>query len=94
MILSKSNNSLAAVRTILAAAVLLISNTIFAGDFAVSPMMIDLQAVERSSYEFSFNIFGKSDTNIKLDLFDMNQLETGYMGFTKPETADLNSMSS
>ncbi len=94
MILSKSNYSAAAMRANLAAVLLLFSTTLFAGDFAVSPMMIDLQAVERSSYEFSFNIFGKSDTNIKLELFDMSQLETGYMGFTKSEASDLNNMAS
>ena len=94
MILSKYNFSIAALRINLAAFAFLVSTPIFAGDFAVSPMMIELEAVERSSYEFSFNIFGKSDTNIKLDLFDMNQLETGYMGFSKSETTDLNSMSS
>ncbi len=94
MILSKSNFSAAAMHTNLATVLLFFSTTLFAGDFAVSPMMIDLQAVERSSYEFSFNIFGKSDTNIKLDLFDMSQLDTGYMGFTKSEATDLNSMAS
>ncbi len=94
MILSKPNLSAIANTKYLAAFFLFISSKLFAGDFAVSPMMIDLQAVERSSYEFSFNIFGKSDTNIKLDLFDMSQLETGYMGFSKSEVSDPNSMAS
>lgn len=66
---------------------LCVSALSYAGDFAVSPMLIDLEGVGRSSHEFSFNIFGKSDSNLKLELFDMSQLETGYMGFTE---SDLN----
>lgn len=92
MILANSYYPTAAIRINLAAVYFFLSSALFAGDFAVSPMMIDLQAQERSSYEFSFNIFGKSDTNIKLNLFDMGQLETGYMGFTKSESSDSNSM--
>ena len=57
----------------------------FAADFAVSPMMIEMEGVERSTHDFEFSIFGRDDARIKLDLFEMNQLETGYMGFIKAE---------
>ena len=64
----------------------------FAADFAVSPMMIDLEGVERSSHDFAFNIFGRDDARVKLELFDMSQLETGYMGFIKVDTDNTESM--
>lgn len=66
----------------------------FAGEFAVSPMLIEMSAQSREEQQFEFSIFGKSDTNIKLTLFDMNQLETGYMGFTETAEGDLESMAS
>jgi hypothetical protein len=65
-----------------------------AADFAVSPMMIDLEGVARSEHEFSFTVFGKADGNVKLELFDMSQLETGYMGFTQASLDDGDSMAS
>ncbi|MFK7864780.1 MAG: hypothetical protein AB8B95_11215 [Pseudohongiellaceae bacterium] len=68
------------------------SSLSFAGDFAVSPMMIDLQGVGRSSHQFAFNIFGKSDSDIKLELFDMGQLETGYMGFNASDLSNAENM--
>jgi len=61
----------------------------FAGEFAVSPMLIEIGAQSREEQPFEFTIFGKSDTNIKLELFDMNQLETGYMGFSEITPDDL-----
>lgn len=64
----------------------------FAGEFAVSPMMIELESVNRSTEEFSFTLFGKSNTNVKLSLFNMNQLESGYMGFTEATLEDINSI--
>lgn len=63
-----------------------------AADFAVSPMMIELEGVERSTHDFEFSIFGRDDARIKLDLFDMSQLETGYMGFIKADTDNNESM--
>ncbi len=58
-------------------------NDSFAGEFAVSPMLIDMQGSPRESKEFSFTLFGKSNTNVRISFFDMNQLETGYMGFVE-----------
>lgn len=81
-------------KTALMAFTLLASALSYAGDFAVSPMMIDLEGVGRSSHEFSFNIFGKSDSNLKLELFDMGQLETGYMGFTESDLTNTENMAS
>lgn len=64
------------------ATVLAVSAQVQAGEFAVSPMMIELAAEGRSEQAFTFNLYGKSDTEVKLSLYEMNQLETGYMGFT------------
>ncbi len=64
----------------------------FSADFAVSPMMIEMEGVERSSHDFAFSIFGRSDARVKLDLFDMSQLETGYMGFVKADQDNAASM--
>ena len=69
-------------------------HNLYAADFAVSPMLIEMEGVERSTHEFVFTIHGKSDANIKLDLFDMSQLETGYMGFTEARPDSETSMAS
>lgn len=65
-----------------------------AADFAVSPMMIEMSAERREIKEFSFTVFGKENADIKLELFNLNQLESGYMGFSKLEADDLVSMGS
>lgn len=79
-------------RTLTGILATLICGQVLAGDFAVSPMMIDIQGVERSSHSFSFSIFGKSDSDIKLSLFDMNQLPSGYMGFEEADISNTESM--
>lgn len=73
---------------------LLVTHYSIAGEFAVSPMMIELIAKNREIKEFSFSVFGKSNSVIKLELFNMNQLESGYMAFTKLGEDDLVSMGS
>ena len=82
------------IKTMAAAAGLFISQLASAADFAVSPMMIEMEAVPRATQDFSFTIFGRTDANIKLSLFDMNQLETGYMGFQDANFDSESSMSS
>ena len=71
---------------------LLVSHHILAADFAVSPMMIELDSVPRNTETFSFTIFGRSDANLKLSLFKVQQQETGYMGFVEADPADSESM--
>lgn len=71
----------------------LLSPSAFAGEFAVSPMMIDLDGEVRSEQAFSFNLYGKSNTNVKLDFYNMTQLESGYMGFQKASMDNLEDIS-
>lgn len=73
---------------------MLMSFHLMAADFAVSPMLIELSAERREVKEFSFTVFGKGNADIKLELFNLNQLESGYMGFTKLEVGDMNWMGS
>ena len=70
------------------------SSALMAADFAVSPMMIELKAESREVKEFSFTVFGKDNADIKLELYNLNQLESGYMEFTKLEAGGLESMGS
>jgi len=81
-------------RGVVATLALVASSLTMAADFAVSPMMIEMEAVPRATNDFSFTIFGRSDANIKLTLFDMNQLETGYMGFVAANFDSEQSMAS
>jgi len=82
------------IQTMTAMVGLFISQLAAAADFAVSPMMIEMEAVPRATQDFSFTIFGRTDADIKLSLFDMNQLETVYMGFQQANFDSENSMSS
>lgn len=82
------------IRSLILLPIIFSAQAAFAGEFAVSPMLIEMSAQSREEQQFEFSLFGKSDTNIKLTLFDMNQLETGYMGFTEIAEDDLESMAS
>lgn len=61
----------------------LFSTRIFAAEFAVSPMMIELESSPRVIENFSFQVFGKTAGEVKVTAWDMEQQLTGHMGFVE-----------
>lgn len=55
----------------------------FAAEFAVSPMMIELESSPRVIENFSFQVFGKTAGQVKITAWDMEQQLTGHMGFVE-----------
>lgn len=52
-----------------------------AGEFAVSPMLIDFESSPRQTETFSFDIFGKQPGSVRIFMSDLEQQLTGHMGF-------------
>ena len=66
--------------------------TAWAADIRVSPMLIELEQKPNTKVEFSFNVQSDQRTTAKLQIFDIAQQETGYMGFMEP-VSDRNNIS-
>ena len=54
-----------------------------AAEFAVSPMMIELEGSPRVSESFSFQVFGKTAGQVRISPWDMEQQLSGHMGFVE-----------
>lgn len=54
-----------------------------AGEFAVSPMVINVKGEKNVKVPFEFTIKAKKGGSVKLSVFDLEQLETGHMGFVE-----------
>lgn len=54
-----------------------------AAEFAVSPMMIELDSSPRVTENFSFQVFGKTAGQVKISPWDMEQQLSGHMGFVE-----------
>lgn len=64
-----------------------------AGEFAISPMLIEISTTPGSKEVFEFHIFGKKSGKVKVSPFSMRQQPTGHMAFVDltgkvEETAD------
>ena len=53
----------------------------YAGEFAVSPMIIDFESSPRQTESFSFEIFGKTEGEVRIFMSDLEQQATGHMAF-------------
>ncbi len=58
-----------------------------AAEFAVSPMLIELDATADSTAQLRFNVFGKSAGRARIRLAGMQQQASGHMAFL-PESPD------
>ena len=59
-----------------------------AGEFAISPMVIDIDAKPGSKQEFSFNVHGKKTGNVRVYFSHMEQQSTGHMDFKDMNAID------
>lgn len=68
-------------RKVISIFILLLSSVVSATEFAVNPMMIDIEAKPNNIAEFDFSVIAKGNGKIKVTPYAMAQLETGHMGF-------------
>jgi len=72
----------------------LLSVNLFAGEFAVSPLVINVDGPKNKRLPFEFTIKAKSAGDVSLQVYDLKQIETGHMGFVLGEESDKNSKAS
>ena len=63
----------------------LLSPYLLAGEYAVTPMMIEMASTPKKTEQFSFQVFGKSAGSVNISAWDMAQQVSGHMGFILPE---------
>jgi hypothetical protein len=71
----------------------LAGTTAQAAEFAVSPMLIELDAAPDTAVPIRFNVFGKSAGRARIRLAGMQQQATGHMRFL-PQTPDVGGLAS
>ncbi len=54
-------------------------------DLAVAPMLIKMEADQKTDQDFEFNLYGKSNTEVELSIEVVQQTENGYVGFSSAE---------
>ena len=52
-----------------------------AGEFAISPLVINIEGKKNTKIPFEFTVKAKKTGDVKISIFDLNQIETGHMGF-------------
>lgn len=63
-------------------------------EFAISPMMIELNTAPGTNEKFSFQIHGKKAGTAKIFLSDLKQEASGHMSFTEGVLSNTNSLAS
>jgi len=59
-----------------------------AGEFAVSPLVLDVEGIKNRPVPFEFTVKAKKPGEVALKVFDLKQMETGHMGFIEGEKKD------
>ncbi len=54
-----------------------------AGEFAVAPLVINIEGDKNTRIPFEFTIKAKKTGKVTLKIYDLNQVETGHMGFVE-----------
>jgi hypothetical protein len=67
---------------------LFLSSQLMAGEYAVTPMLVEMESSPKKTESFSFQVFGKSAGMVKVTPWDMAQQLSGHMGFISPEASD------
>lgn len=69
------------IRIILISIISVFSILSHAGEFAVSPLVINIEGDKNKRIPFEFTIKAKKAGDVVLKVFDLQQIETGHMGF-------------
>ena len=67
---------------------LALSINLQAGEFAISPMLIDVKGKPGSKQQFSFEVHGKKAGRVRVYFSYMKQLSSGHMDFAAMADAD------
>ena len=65
-----------------------------AGEFAVAPMVINIEGGKNRNIPFEFTIKAKKTGKVVLNIYDLSQIETGHMGFIAANKSNKNSKAS
>lgn len=55
----------------------------YGGEFAISPLVINIEGEKNKRIPFEFTIKAKKTGGVDVKVFDLNQIETGHMGFVE-----------
>lgn len=53
------------------------------GEFAISPLVLNIEGEKNTKIPFEFTIKAKKTGDVNIKIFDLNQIETGHMGFVE-----------
>lgn len=67
---------------------LLLSVVVQAGEFAIAPLVINIEGEKNTKIPFEFTIKAKKSGSVQLKVFDLNQIETGHMGFVEADKSN------
>lgn len=67
------------------------TTTAMAGEFAIAPLVINIAGEKNTRIPFEFTIKAKKPGAVKLKIFDLNQIETGHMGFVEGDKSNKDS---
>lgn len=59
---------------------------LYAAEFGVSPMLIEMTGAPDVTQDFHIQVLGKTSGNAKVSVYRLNQLPTGHMEFLPPVT--------
>jgi len=64
------------------------------GEFAISPLVINIEGKKNTKIPFEFTVKAKKTGDVTIKVFDLNQIETGHMGFIEGDENSKESKSS
>jgi hypothetical protein len=70
-----------------------VSASVQAGEFAISPLVINIEGKKNTRIPFEFTVKAKKTGDVKIKIFDLNQIETGHMGFIEGDKVNKESKS-
>ena len=65
----------------------------YGGEFAISPLVINIEGKKNTKIPFEFTVKAKKTGGVKIKVFDLNQIETGHMGFIEGDEKNKQSKS-
>lgn len=72
-------------KALIASLLILFLSIANAGEFAVSPLVLDVEGIKNRPVPFEFTVKAKKPGEVALKVFDLKQMETGHMGFIEGE---------
>ncbi|MEY8203572.1 MAG: hypothetical protein RPR40_00745 [Bermanella sp.] len=78
-------------RIILLLLTIIFCASVHSGEFAVAPMVINIEGEKNKPIPFEFTVKAKKSGKVVLKIYDLNQVETGHMGFMEGDSSNKSS---